>query len=287
MAEYVRSRVISAKLGVTMALLSLISAVNSGSAQAQTPTRERTSALSLSGIGSSIASQFLKLEVKLDNAVSQIEHKLTKTYLSAQKIDATFLKITSADQSFLKIDSANNTFLKIDNANSTFLKIDDANSQFLKLDGKAADASELGGATPQAYVRTTTGSVSVPAGTGQSTQLLRTPDGLLGVTVGGGTVGAAGPSVTIENGTSSTLPAVQDLFGVDTPVNLQPGSTPISLKSDNQSTAVMLHVQFFPVPNLFGSGAAGEAVTLILSMEFDSSANVYRFVGQLVAGSTS
>jgi hypothetical protein len=112
--------------------------------------------------------------------------------------------------------------------------------------------------------------------------LLATPGNELVVKAAYGAVPGAGtpsPNITITNGTSTLLPAVQDhnSQNVSTSADLAGGQTrPFAMAPTDQ-----LHIQFFNVPGLFG---AGSAATLVVSVEPDTSGNI-RFVAQLIAGS--
>jgi hypothetical protein len=308
MAEYIKLRASALKAGVSLALAALIGGLPARS-HAATPTsapRASTASgatrfLKLDGLSGSLGNSLLKVEksfLKLDSALGTLEHKLAKTYFTAQKIDSTFLKIKSANSSFLKVDAANlnflkidaanlnflkitdanSTFLKITDANASFLKIDDADNTFLKLTGTAANASELGGATPQSFSRSSSGAATVKPGD-QPAALLASPEGELTVTVTTNPTGGQGGVVTITNNTGALLPAVQDVAGQDTSIEIQPkSSTPITL----DGSVAQLHLQFFPVPGLFGSAQA-EAATLVISMESNQEGD--SFVGQLIAGS--
>jgi hypothetical protein len=271
MAEYIKFRLTAAKAAVTMAFMALVGgAVSSAEAKQKGPDATPASAsaqfLKLDGITGITRTAFLKL----DSALASLEHKLSTEFFSAHKINQTFLKIKSANTEFLKIktangkflklSSANSNFLKIDNANLNFLKITDANNEFLKLGGTAANANELGGLTPDAFFQGRGNVVSGAATitpSGPSQQLLALPGGIIVVTVSESTDGVF---VTLNNGTSSGLPAVQypsptpgtvgtsppvQPGSVPTAVTLQPGNTTLPLLSGN-TNAHELTVQILP-----------------------------------------
>lgn len=167
--------------------------------------------------------------------------------------------------SFLKIKSANANFLKIDTANANFLKIDDANTEFLKIGSTAANSSELGGLTPDAFFQgnghVVTGSVSSLAPGNTPTQLLSLPGGIIVVSVAN-TIGAE-LQLTIHNATGVSLPAVQDVGSAagsaTTPITLPAGRDYMLVLS---GAAEQVHFQLFP------AGAAfPQVVTLIVSLD--------------------
>jgi hypothetical protein len=282
MTDYVKLRASALRASLGLALAALIGGLpaRAHAAPAAAGTGS-TKFLKLAGLGQDVRNAFLKVEdqvLKLDSSLAKVEHKLGRNYVSASHANATFLKIKSADSSFLKIGDANSNFLKIDDANSSFLKIDDANATFLKVDATAANASELGGASPQSYSRSVAGDAVVTAG-GLAQQLLAIPGGALTVLAGVAVPVGAGPSpaVTITNGSGQALPAVQDLDGQTTSADLAAGAS----NTVTLGQVAQLHIQFFSVPGLFGS-ASGEPATLIVSVEPDG--NAFRFVAQLLAG---
>jgi hypothetical protein len=287
MAEFIKLRTTALKAGVSLALAALIGGLPSRShaATRASSAANATHFLKLTGLTGNVKNSFLKLEksfLKIDGSLATLEHKLAKTYFTSQKIDSTFLKIKSADTDFLKIDTANASFLKIDDANASFLKIDDAATEFLKVGATAANTSEFGGATAQSFSRSTSGAATIPLG--GSAPLLATPDGELSVSVSYGIGVGQGPqaTVTITNNTNQALPAVQDIAGTDTSADIPAKSTHTITLSLLSGGADQIHLQFFPVPGLFGSATA-VAATLIVSVE--SSQTGAGFVGQLIAGS--
>jgi hypothetical protein len=286
MAEYIKLRATALKAGVSLALAALIGGLpaRSHAATRASSTSSTAHFLTLTGRTADAKVTLLKLDksfLKLDTALATIEHKLAKTYFTAQKIDSSFLKIKSANTEFLKIKSANASFLKIDDANSDFLKIDDANTEFLKLGATAANANEFAGATPQSFSRSSSGAVTIVTG-GPAASLLPVPGGELSISVGVNTTVGQGsnPFVTITNNTAQALPAVQDIGGQDASADIAANSPQTIMLG--LGAAAQLHLQFFPVPGLFGS-ANPEAATLIVSVE--STSTGHDFVGQLIAGS--
>jgi hypothetical protein len=223
MAEYVKFRLATAKVGASMALLALIAGVAEKARAATSPTAKPAASggifLKLSGIGTTIASDFGKVEkklFKLDSAISSLDKKwlklsstLSKSYYSAHKANATFLKITDAG--------------------TQYLKVTDANAKFLKADGTAVNAQKLGNLSPNQFFQGNGNVVSGVLGnlTQQSQQLLSLPGGIIVVDIS--QTPGAGPTLTIHNGTAgagvaeyngqtraiapsgdTVLPAVQD-----------------------------------------------------------------------------
>ena len=118
MAEYVRFRWTTAKVGVSMALLALVAgtADKARAAAGQAKVTPALQFLKLSGLSKTIGSDFLKVEaklIKLNNAISsldkkwvKIERNLTQNYLTVKKADASYLKVTDANAKFLKLTDA-------------------------------------------------------------------------------------------------------------------------------------------------------------------------------------
>jgi hypothetical protein len=244
MADYIKLRVAAARLGVTMAFFALTAGL-ADRARAATPWSGRVNADLLS------------------------------------PTPPEFLKIKSADASFLKIDDANSNFLKFDDANASFLKIDDANHEFLKIDSSAANASELGGLTPDAFFQgsghVVSGSASVPLGA-PSARLLALPGGIIVVnvlnTVGGGL------ELVLQNNSSVALPAVQDNGGQQpaAPFTIPAGQA-VSVPVVTPNGAGQIHIQIFP------AGAAfPDVVTIIVSSENLTGGGTQTLVGQAFTG---
>jgi hypothetical protein len=84
------------------------------------------------------------------------------------------------------------------------------------------------------------------------------------------------PSVTIDNNTGLSIPAVLDQGGTDAGTTLQPG--PNSLTLSPQNGIDQLHVQTFP------AGSFSHIVTLIISINFNSAQGSSAFAGQLING---
>ena len=227
MADYISLRLAAARLGVTMAFFALLGGLAEKARAAISPgDRAVPSAGFLTDV--SVPSSVV---LKLDSALASLEHKLSTSFETTHKLNQTFLKIKSADTEFLKIRSADTSFLKIDDADTSFLKIDDANSEFLKIDSTAANASELGGLSPQAFFQgnghVVSGAVSSPSASPQ--QLLALPGGIIVVTVA---ANADAVFLNVANATGATLPAVQDLDGgAPTGNPLAPGANQIQLTS--------------------------------------------------------
>lgn len=286
MADYIRFRLAAARLGVSMAFFALLAGV---AERAQAATRPAPAGNFLRQISIPKGGGIDRIVIqKLDSALATLEHKLTTSIETANKIDRTFLKIKSADStflkiktantSFLKIDSANANFLKIDDANASFLKIDDANTEFLKIDGMAADSSELGGLTPDAFFQGNGHVVSgaVNAVGASASQLLALPGGIIVVDVSTH-VGAPGVDLTIHNATGAALPAVQDVAG-QAPGNVTlPNGQTYTLNLTAQSNQITY--QIFPSGSAFP-----DVVTLMVSIEIPQSGGQPSAVGQAFTG---
>lgn len=283
MADYIRFRLSAAKLGVTMAFFGLLAGL---AEKARATTSPAPAANFLREISVPTGGGLDRIVIqKLDSALATLEHKLNTSFTTTHKLNQTFLKIKSADTSFLKIKSANTSFLKIDDANANFLKIDDANanflkiddanSEFLKIDSTAANASELGGLTPDAFFQgsgqVVTGSVpSIPASPAPASELLSLPGGIIVVSVQNPGAGAA-PQLIIQNNAGTPLASVVDGSGEHTlAANTTTG---IAFTSPAGS---QIHLQIFP------GGSLAEVVTVIASVE-NASGNLAA-VGQAFAG---
>lgn len=276
MAEYIRFRLNAAKIGVSMALLALIAGVaDKAKANASAPTASASSVggfLKLTGLSKTVSSDFLKLEqkwLKLDNALGAFEAKLLKFE-------------RSVSTQYYKSRFIDTTFLKIDAANATFLKITDANFKYLKIDGTAANASELGGLKPDAFVQGRGGVVT--GGTpffadGSVRNLLQSPDGKLGVTL---TANSDQITVHVTNNTGLLLPAVMvpdegAAPGVPVSMDLKPGENTFVLVGLLRAHHVQLQT--------FGDGSAAEAMTLVISTEGTAGSQTGgQAVGQMLIG---
>jgi hypothetical protein len=274
MAEHIRLRLAAAKLGVTMAFFGLLAGL-ADKARAATP--QRPAANFLREVSTPTGANRAVIQ-KLDSALATLEHKLDTSFTTTHKLNQTFLKIKSANTSFLKIKSANTSFLKIKSANTSFLKIDDANNEFLKIDSTAANASELGGQTPDAFFQGTghvvTGAITSLAVSNTPTPLLSVPGGIA-VSVAN-TVGS-GIQVAISNPTDAALAAVVNTGGAVVEHDLSPGTTSFSFPTTGSPPIGQLHIQIFPNAGL------AEVVTIIISVEGSTTPNP-SFVGQAFSG---
>ena len=280
MAEYIKFRMTAAKVGVSMAFFALLGGL-ADRARAATPTARppaSASASFLQEISTPTGGGLDRVVIqKLDRALATLEHKLAKSFYTSQKINKTFLKIKSANSEFLKVKSANTEFLKIEDANTfvfkvidantEFLKIDDANADFLKVRGTAANSSELGGLTPDAFFQghgnVLSNEVTATASGGQA-QLLG--DGSLTVLVAD-TVGN-GAQVTLQNETSSALSYTES--------NNQSGTVPANGQSTPISITAQLELQ------VFSAAAPSKVWTITVSTVPGGGGDV--FVGQMLIG---
>jgi hypothetical protein len=255
MADYVKLRLHAAKVGVSMALLAAISGL---AERAQASPQPRAHAafgfLKLSGISKTIATPLLKLEkklIKVNGVVKKLERK-DRSYLTQDSANSTFLKIKTADSDFASIKLLN----------TDFLKISDASFKYLKIDATAANAAELGGLKPDAFVQGRGGVVSAGILIGLSqpaaTPLLKTPDGKLAISI---LANADQVTLTFANNTGGALEGLgQDVTpaaaGGTSQVPLPPGDSQVMLKG----TTHQYHLQLFP-------NASNEPMTLTLSTE--------------------
>jgi hypothetical protein len=270
MADYIRFRLAAARVGATMAFLALLAGLAERTRAATPPAPP---ANFLREVSSPLGNINATVIHKLDSALAKLEHKLDTSFTTTHQLNQTFLKIKSANSEFLKLRTANTTFLKIDDANSTFLKIDDANSAFLKIESTAANSSELGGLTPDAFFQGTghviTGSLaSVPITSAPGSQLLSLPGGIIVVYIVN--VPGAPPELVIQNNAGAALVGVTDSAEHTLAAN---GTTSIPFAS---ATGSQLHLQIFPGGNL------PDVVTLIVSVE--NAGGPLSAVGQAFAG---
>lgn len=257
MAEHIKFRLTAAKVGVSAALLALIGGVvdrvrSTPNEVRITPASAPGQFLKLQGISGNVKTALIKLEdkwIKLDTALTGVVHKLSTEYLKIDKATAEFLKINKANAQFLKINKANAQFLKIDKADGEFLKIEKANAEFLKLRTAQNEFVQGRGGVVSASTRVLAdGSVS---------QLLKSPDGSLIVSITGNSDGL---TVSIDNTTGALLPAVQTTDN-NPPgtLNLKPGTTMLNLIGPSAAHHVQLQT--------FGDGSVRSATTLVLSTE--------------------
>jgi hypothetical protein len=274
MAEYIRFRLTTAKVGVTMALMALIA----GLAEKAKPASAKTP--------SSGVSFFNNVSNPLAGGLDHAVVKLQQTFL---KIDRSLLKIEQAikksELSFVKIDARfhkdETSYLKIDAASQEFLKIDAASQQFLKIDAPATNADNLGGMPPSSFVQ---GHANVVSGVamvskGSATQtLLETADQLIVAKVSVNGDGVA--SLVLHNNAQVSLTAVVDPTAVES-VALPAGqdSAPIVLGAISGITPAQLHIQILP------AGSFNNVVTLTVSAEQPTTGGPIEVVGQMVDGS--
>jgi hypothetical protein len=251
MAQRIKLRLTTAKVGVSMALAALVGGVveklSSGRGELQiTRASSPGNFIKLGGLPQKIRTDFQKVEQKvvtlekkwfklnqessaLSSELASTEQKLVKDYLTGQQIDATFLKTSAAEAKFLKITTAAAEYLKITAAKNEFIQ------------GR-------GGVVSAATRALADGSV---------TQLLKSPDGSLVVSL---KTNADIISVLIDNTTGALIPAVQTTDNVaPQPLNLTPGNNVIPLRSPLIAHRLQLQT--------FGDGSSQAATTLVLSSE--------------------
>jgi hypothetical protein len=168
------------------------------------------------------------------------------------------------------------------------LKIDDANANFLKIDSTAANSSELGGLTPDAFLQGTghvvTGAISSLPQNGVATGLLTVPAGIE-VAVSNAVGGAV--QVQISNSTGATLAAVVNTGAAVTEHDLSPvsganptGTTSFPFPTTGSPAIGQLHIQLFPNAGL------AEVVTIVISLEGSTTVtpSAVEVVGQAFSG---
>ena len=116
MAEYIRFRLTSAKLGVTMALAALIGGV-ADRAEAQSASSSKPPALfvKLTGITGQVRTVLAKIEEKVDvltKDIASIEQKQRTDYYTKDQVGKIYMKHATANAEFLKkADTAANSSL--------------------------------------------------------------------------------------------------------------------------------------------------------------------------------
>jgi hypothetical protein len=272
MAEYVKFRMRTAKVGVSMALLAFIAGVAEKAQANPQPTATASAGglnfLKLTGLSKAISGNLLKIEakiVKIDSAVASLERKEAKMertlngFYKPQKIDATFLKIT------------------------------DANNTFLKNTATAADSQKLGGIPAGQYFQgrgnVMTNAVSITDGTTQPGLQGAKPmmgDGSVKVLIGlSPSVGGPGPEPAVFLQNTQTTGSIN--FTVNGGKNADPNGG--SSIGPGQTVTLIPAVQDqgqLDVQLFGGGGGAGKVWTLTVSDV--GGAGGHSFVGQLLIG---
>jgi hypothetical protein len=261
MAEYIRFKWTRAKAGVTMAFLALLGGVVEQTANAEAARGHAaasnpatwTPKLSLNGITGNLRTSLVKIEkdfqslyVKDDKAISAVKASVvafkTKVYSKTQ-------------------------------ADTTFLTDKDATLDYLGKDGTAANSSELGGLSAQAFLQ---GDGGIATGTATATitdgtvPLVESADKALTVTA---EVTGNGQQIAITNNTASPI----DWINGSTHGTIDGGAKQtISLGTPNSVDQAT--VQFLPV-------VQNQAFTLIVSTEPGAvGSGTQRFVAQMLNG---
>jgi hypothetical protein len=297
-AEYIKFRLTAAKVGVSMALLGVIAGLAD---RAQSKTRYATASFVSKHKGEPIPLTVVLSDLQKLNTACTGTHipkimpltcvlgsGVLDVYSAAKKfdkaltnfedeVDASFLKLESADAAFLNITDANSEFLKITDANSEYLKIDAANSQFLKVGATAANSSELGGLTPDAFFQghgnVVSGAATISTD-GQSRTLLALPGGIIVVSVA---ANADEVAITVTNNSGALIPAVQD--GDSTPITISPEQSQPVPPLVNNAQAHQIHLQLMP------NAAFTDVVTLMISSEPSPTGSGIEVAGQAFTGS--
>ncbi len=273
MAEYIRFRLTSAKLGVTMALAALIGGVaDRAQAQSAAPGKPAPLFVKLTGITGPVRTVLAKIEQKcitLGNEIGSLEKKVRTDYYTKDQIGKVYLKDATA----------NAEFLKIRDATTEFVKKADALAEFVIKGETVANSNELGGHTAQEFIQGTggvvTGAVTVQPTSGPQMLLQGSgSDAAIIVVAKPNTSPGGGVDVMIHNSGASALPAVQDVNGQ--------APTPITIPADNGMKLTTItgteqfHLQTFPAPGF------NQVLTLTLSGEITG--NGISIVGQMLGG---
>lgn len=257
MARYIKFRLTAAKVGVSMALAALIAGITEK--VQSNPTINATEAASR--VAAPAAHQAAGITF-FGKHIGGLSSSLKTALLTVEQKDKGFSKqikqLQKAVSNVYDKPYVNANFLKIDKANQAYLKIDDASQQYLKHDGTAANSFLLGNLPASSFFQghgnVVSGALTVN-GDGNSRQLVSSPDGAVSVLIALNQPGANGPVVTIQNNTGQLLPAVQDLNGRTTSLNLQPGPNQVPVGTG----ANQLHLQTFP-----GSGGGFNSIIAVL-----------------------
>ncbi len=277
MAEQIKFRLTKARAGLTLAILALVAGVTDradSTTHAELTADQVTASpaafdafLKLDGITGAtrtafqkIENTFAKFDAKLDTAVAQIYQKFEK-YDTAQKLDKTFLTTAAAGAEFLTPAAANGSFLA--------------------KGGTAANSTELGGKTADAFVQ---GAGNVVSGYAVVTAannvdnplpLIASPDGTISVSVydDSGLV-----TLSVQNTTSTDLPAVQDTDGQTSAQTLTAGEfNPLVIGSGAAQTTI----QILP------AGSSTDVITLTVSVDAVVGQASIPVVAQMLVGSSS
>lgn len=277
MAEYVKFRLRTAKVGVSMALLAFIAGVTEKAQADRQPTATASAGslnfLKLGGLGRAISGNLLKIEakiVKLDGAVASLERR-------ASKMERTL-----------------NGFYKPQKIDATFLKIEDANRTFLKNVATAADSQKLGGIPAGGYLQgrgnVLSNTASITDGTTQPGLKGAQPlmgDGSVKVLIGLSqpTVGGPGPVPAVFLQNTDANASINFTFNGGTNADpnggnsIGPGQTvtlvPAVQTPGQNGPGGQLDVQLF-------GGGGGKVWTLTVSDV--GGAGGHSFVGQLLIG---
>jgi hypothetical protein len=186
-------------------------------------------------------------------------------------------------------------FFKHTESGHTLLTKSDAALQYLAIGAPAQDANELGGRPASSYLPVSGTAQNANEVGGQSPPFVHGDGGLssgaatlsggpksqkllttAGIEVDAVINGNGFPSVTIDNSTGVSIPAVLDQGGTDGDSTLGPG--PNSLTLSPQNGIDQLHLQTFP------AGSFNHIVTLIISINFNAAQGSSSFAGQLIDG---
>lgn len=264
MAEYLKWRLTTAKVGVTMAFLALLAGVSEKASAAPangSPGTTRFFNDVSNPLAGGLDHALIKLQqkfVKLDNALVRLTDTLHKDYPTWREADATFLKTTDLSRAFYLC----------------------CKNEYLSTNGTAANSNELGGLAPSAFVQGHANVVSAMASLSKgsmSATLLQTPDGMITVKVMQNLDGTV--NLVLHNNTSVNLTAITgDPTAVELPAGGDSQAILIGLLNANTS-AVSDHLQILP------AGSFNRLMTLTVSAEQPTTGGATEVVGQMVDGS--
>jgi hypothetical protein len=270
MTEYIKLGGTAAKLGVAMALGALLTgAVVNAQGGAGKPVRPAAVTHALQAQAARPPKGAPALNIK------GLSPELKENF---KKISSSLSRLSEEAGIFyyFQHQGAKHKFETINDANARFLSISAANAKYLPSDGTAQNSNELGGLPPNAFVQGDGTLVSGAAtlGGGAQQELMSIP----GVEVDVATNIDGLPSVTINNGTGLSLPAVEDQGGTDTGITLQPGVNSLTLSLQNGVD--QLHLQ------TFAAGSFNRVLTMTISINFNAAVGSSSFAGQLINGGT-
>jgi hypothetical protein len=259
MSESGKLKVTAAKVGMVMACLALLAGIaeTTGSGAAKATVAPAADVTQPHAGVSQVLKGKIPLKLKGLSPELTADFKVIETYLSR-----------------LFEEHGIYYFFKHTDDGHTLLTKSDAAKKYLAIGAAAQDSKEVGGLSPpfvQGAGALVSGAATLSGGP-RSQKLLATP----GIEVDAGINGNGFPSVTIDNSTGLSIPAILDQGGTDGGTTLQPGSNSLTLSLQNGID--QLHLQTFPAGNF------NHIVTLIISIDFSPAQGSSSFAGQLIDG---